>query len=248
MIKLIDVNKHYTDQNNNSFSLSNISLEIQDKDIFGFVGKSGAGKSTLLNLIGTLDNVNDGKIIISGTEVTNLNEKNLRFIRKNIGYIFQEANLLKNLTIIENVALPLKLSKLKKQERLTKAKKMLEYVGLLGFEDRYPHQLSGGQNQRVSIARALINNPKILLCDEITSALDMETSYEIIELLKHINTDLGLTIVYVSHDLNLVKLICNKVAIVKSGLIEDVVTLDNLDSKMFNKVFDYKSILRGDLL
>ena len=251
MIKLININKTFKDELNHDFSIHNINLTIDKMDTFGIVGKSGSGKSTILNLIARLIDLDNGEIIVDNDTITNLKGRDLRNYSKSIGFIFQNSNLLTNLTLIDNVALPLKLNGVKKVERYELAKKLISYVGLENFEHRYPHQLSGGQKQRVAIARALINNPKILLCDEITTSLDYETTYDILKLINKIKEDLKLTIVFVSHDLHTVKIICNRVAIIEDGNVTNIVELNNKD--YFNKLesldyLEYFKEERYDLL
>lgn len=243
MIKMINVNKTYTDNLNQTFSIADLSLNILSQDTFGIVGKSGAGKSTILKLIANLDTIDSGDIIVNDKDISKLSKKDSYLYAKSYGYIFQDANLLSNLSVIDNVALPLKLNGINKKVRYEQALKMLSYVGLDNYEERYISQLSGGQKQRVAIARALINNPKILFCDEITSSLDYDTSYEIINLIQKIKKDLKITIVFVSHDLNIVKMICNRVAIIQEGKLVNIVTLQKNDSLV--KPIDYESYLCG---
>ena len=241
MILISNLNKTYSNDEDLNFSITDLNLEIYKNDFFGLVGKSGAGKSTILNLIGALELADSGSIIINDFDITNSNAKMLRQFRKKIGYVFQDYNLLKNLTILENIALPLKLMKIAKIERLAFAKKYLEHVGLDGYENRYPHQLSGGQKQRVAIARALINKPEILLCDEITSGLDFETSLEIITLLNNLKKELNLTIVFVSHDLSIVKKACNRVGIINNGCLSKVIDIKHSTSTIVS--LDYEKYL-----
>lgn len=200
-------------------ALNNVSLDIEKGDVYGVVGFSGAGKSTLIRCINLLQKPTFGRVIISGEDITDLSEKELRIKRKKIGMIFQHFNLMQSRNIFENVAYSL--NHLSKKEREERVRKLLELVDISDKIYSYPSELSGGQKQRVAIARALANNPDILLCDEATSALDPQTTRQILKLLKKLNEKLNLTIVIITHEMAVVKEICNKVAVMDSGnLIE----------------------------
>jgi len=201
--------------------IKDVSFEIDEGDIFGIIGQSGAGKSTLLRCINGLETYNSGSIVSLGKEVSSLNKKELQLIQKDMGMIFQNFNLLNRLNVYENVALPLRFWK-KNPKDEENNKRIHELLKLVGLEDKinsYPRQLSGGQKQRVAIARALVLNPKILLCDEATSALDPKITQDILTLLNKINKELNITIIVVTHQMEVIKQICNKVVFLKNGKI-----------------------------
>lgn len=221
MLLLKDVSKTFTTNEGEVKAVRNVNLKIEDGQIFGLIGFSGAGKSTLIRLINLLERPTTGKIYVDDTELTALNEKELRQIRKKIGMIFQHFNLMRSRTIFDNVAYPLKGSGLSKQEIKEKVTRLLELVELQDKANAYPSQLSGGQKQRVAIARALANDPKILLCDEATSALDPQTTHSILKLLKQVNHEMGITIVLITHEMGVIKEICDRVAVMEDGLIKE---------------------------
>ena len=200
-------------------ALDNVSLSIEKGDIYGIIGMSGAGKSTLVRSINYLERPTDGRIIIDGTDLAELSEKELRQKRRGIGMIFQGFNLLEQKSVIDNVCFPLEISGVKRRDARKRAKELLETVGLSDKEKTYPSRLSGGQKQRVAIARALATNPQILLCDEATSALDPQTTESILCLLKDINEKLAITIVIITHQMSVVTRICNNVAIIDNGVL-----------------------------
>ncbi len=201
----------------NTFALKEINLAVYPKEIFGIIGMSGAGKSTLIRCLATLEKPSKGAIFLKGDELTGLDKKQLRTKRKQIGMIFQHFNLFFSRTALENIMYPLEISGVPKEERLKRAHELIELVGLTGKENLYPTQLSGGQKQRVAIARALANYPEVLLCDEATSALDPHTTHSILELLSALNQKLGLTIVLITHEMQVIKEICTKVAVLEHG-------------------------------
>lgn len=217
MIKLSGVGKTFTDTGEDFEAVKNIDLTIEDKSIFGIIGFSGAGKSTLVRCINMLERPTTGSVEIDGTEMTALGIGELNKQRKKIGMIFQRFNLFPSRTIYGNVAYPLRQSGLKKEEIRDKVRSLLKMVDIAEKEESYPSQLSGGQMQRVAIARALATDPKILLCDEATSALDPQTTKSILHLLKKLNESLGITIVVITHEMSVVKEICDKVAIMDRG-------------------------------
>ena len=219
MIELKHIVKEFNDSGRDVHAVNDVSLTIDDGDIFGIIGFSGAGKSTLVRCINLLGRPTSGEVIIDGRDITALSQKELREARKKIGMIFQHFNLMPSRTVAGNVAFPLKNSGLSKQEIKAKVKKLLDMVEIGDKEDAYPSQLSGGQKQRGAIARALANDPKILLCDEATSALDPQTTHSILELLKRLNKELGITIVVITHEMDVVKTICNKVAVMEHGRV-----------------------------
>lgn len=219
MIQLINVYKNYLHNGQLIEALSNINLNIKSGEIFGIIGPSGAGKSTLVHCINMLEKPTTGQVILDGQDLTVLNESELRNARRKIGMVFQQFNLLSSRTVYENVALALELTGQNKREIQTAVNHLLELTGLLDKKNMYPKQLSGGQKQRVAIARALANRPAVLLCDEATSALDPETTLTILKLLKDINEKLGLTILLITHEMNVVKTICDRLAIIEAGKI-----------------------------
>lgn len=217
MIRLENVSKTFTDSNKEVHAVNNVSLTINDGDIFGIIGFSGAGKSTLVRCINLLEKPTDGKVFVDDAEITALSGKELRKARKKIGMIFQHFNLMPSRTIFGNVAYPLRGSGLSKEEIKEKVHHLLELVGISEKENAFPGQLSGGQKQRVAIARALANDPSILLCDEATSALDPQTTKSILKLLQQLNQTLGITVVVITHEMAVVKEICNRVAVMDHG-------------------------------
>ena len=202
-------------------ALKGINLTIDDGEIFGIIGKSGAGKSTLIRCINMLEKPTSGSVTIDGDELTKMNEHQLRNERKNIGMIFQHFNLLSSRNVYDNIAFPLELAGVSKEGIKKKVSQLLELVDLTDRQYNYPSQLSGGQKQRVGIARALASDPKVLLCDEATSALDPQTTKSILELLKDINQRLGITIVIITHEMTVIKEICNRVAVIEGGVIKE---------------------------
>lgn len=227
-IRVQDVSKTFAGKDNTVEALKHISLDINRGDIYGIIGMSGAGKSTLVRCLNFLEKPTEGKIVVGGQDLSELKEKELRKIRTRIAMIFQHFNLLMQRTVIDNISFSLEITGVKKAEARKKAYELLKIVDLEEKAKAYPAQLSGGQKQRVAIARALATNPEILLCDEATSALDPTTTKSILELLKKINTEYGITIVIITHEMSVVKEICSHVAIiekgelVETGLVEEV--------------------------
>ncbi|WP_307771509.1 ATP-binding cassette domain-containing protein [uncultured Treponema sp.] len=220
MIELKDINKVFKDKNQNEFyAAKDVNLKINDGEIFGIIGFSGAGKSTVVRCINLLGRPTSGQVIVNEKNFLELSAKELREERKKIGMIFQHFNLMPSRTVFENIAFPLKHSGLSKKQVQEKVRELLTLVELTDKESQYPSQLSGGQKQRVAIARALANNPKILLCDEATSALDPTTTKQILGLLKKLRDKLNLTIVIITHQINVVKDICDKVAVMEHGKV-----------------------------
>ncbi len=218
MIKLEHITQTYVSPSGEVFdALKNVTLHVKQGEIFGVIGRSGAGKSTLVRCINLLNRPTSGKVVVDGQELTGLPEAKLREIRRSIGMIFQHFNLLSSRTVYDNIALPLELVGASKDEIQRRIEPLIELVGLKEHADKHPAQLSGGQKQRVGIARALANNPKVLLSDEATSALDPETTLATLELLKRINKELGVTIVLITHEMNVVKQICSRVAVMNKG-------------------------------
>lgn len=219
MIILENVTKIYEASNGSVTAVDNVSLQIKEGEIFGIIGYSGAGKSSLIRLLNGLEKPTKGKVIVAGRDIANIKGKELRKARQEIGMIFQHFNLLWSRTVRENIAFPLEIAGVPKEQRKKRVDELIQLVGLQGREDAYPSQLSGGQKQRVGIARALANNPKVLLCDEATSALDPQTTDSILELLVDINKRLGLTIVLITHEMHVIRKICDRVAVMENGKI-----------------------------
>ncbi|MEA1961706.1 MAG: methionine ABC transporter ATP-binding protein [Bacillota bacterium] len=222
MIDIQHVSKIYKTPTHEVKALDDVSLSIKSGEIFGIIGLSGAGKSTLIRCINRLEKPTCGSIVVDGQDITQLNKQELRSSRQRIGMIFQQFNLLSSRTVFENVMFPLEISKTPKAKSKKKVLDLLALVGLSDKADVYPNQLSGGQKQRVGIARALANDPKILLCDEATSALDPQTTRSILKLLKDINRQLNLTILLITHDMGVIKEICDRVAVISNSQIVEV--------------------------
>lgn len=220
MIKLDHITQTYKTSEGREFkALDDVSIEIRPGEIFGIIGRSGAGKSTLVRCINLLNRPSEGTVTVDGKNLTELSEDDLRESRRSIGMIFQHFNLLSSRTVYDNVALPLELVGTPKDVIREKVEPLLKLVGLTEHAHKYPSQLSGGQKQRVGIARALTNDPKVLLSDEATSALDPETTVATLALLKRINRELGLTIVMITHEMQVVKQICERVVVMNYGKI-----------------------------
>lgn len=221
MIELINVSKRFTTKNKTIQALSDVSLTVEKGEIFGVIGTSGAGKSTLIRCVNLLEKPNEGKVIVDGIELTKLSDSQLTLERRKIAMIFQHFNLLSSRTVFDNVAFPLELEGKSKSKIKEKVDSLLELVGLKEKAKDYPANLSGGQKQRVAIARALANDPKVLLCDEATSALDPATTKSILQLLKSINQKLNLTILLITHEMEVIKSICDKVAVIDNGQLAE---------------------------
>lgn len=218
MIQLVNINKTFKSNQKELHALKDINLTIRDGEILGIVGYSGAGKSTLIRLMNKLITPTSGDIIIDGTHILRLKAKALNRMRQQIGMIFQDFNLFDQLTVYQNIKLALSISKTIPDQH-TRILELLELVGLQDKKDAYPSQLSGGQKQRVAIARALANKPKYLLCDEATSALDVSTSYDILDLLKNIQRKTHVTIILITHQIEAIKQICDRVVVMDQGQI-----------------------------
>ena len=217
MIQIENLKKTFHTKTGDVEALQGISARIEDGDIFGIIGLSGAGKSTLLRCIALLEIPSEGSIKIDGKNLSALKGRELTAHRRQIGVIFQGYNLLMQRTVAKNIAFPLEIAGVSKPEIVERVARLIRLVGLEGKESSYPSQLSGGQCQRVAIARALANNPKVLLCDEPTSALDSFTTKAILDLLRDINRQLGVTIIIITHEIGVVRQICNRVAVIESG-------------------------------
>ena len=219
MIELKDISKIYKSKNGEITAVKNVNLSINRGEIFGIIGYSGAGKSTMIRLLNGLEKPTNGTVTVNGMQISSISGKELRNARQKISMIFQHFNLLWSRTVADNIAFPLEIAGVPKPERSKRVKELIDLVGLSGRENAYPSQLSGGQKQRVGIARALANNPEVLLCDEATSALDPETTDSILELLLDINKRLGLTIVLITHEMHVIRKICNRVAVMEAGQV-----------------------------
>ncbi|QOH60747.1 methionine ABC transporter ATP-binding protein [Paenibacillus polymyxa] len=217
MITLHQVNKHYTTSSGPFHAVQSVSLQVEEGEIHGIIGASGAGKSTLLRLMNVLERPDEGNVVVNGEDLTRMPEKRLREARRSIGMIFQHYHLVHNRMVSGNVAMPLELAGVAKKERAERVRECLQFVGLADKAEQYPAQLSGGQKQRVAIARALANRPAVLLCDEPTSALDPQTTADILGVLREINRELGVTIVIVTHDMDVVRNICTHVSEMRDG-------------------------------
>lgn len=217
MITLHNVSKRF-----GSFeAIQSISLHIKSGEIHGIIGASGAGKSTLLRIMNLLERPDEGDVIIDGIKLNDLSGKRIRVMRQSLGMIFQGYHLVGNKTVFDNVAVPLEIAKVAKKDRVDRVIESLRFVGLETYKNQYPSQLSGGQKQRVAIARAIVNNPEVLLCDEPTSSLDPNTTAEVLEVLKRINEEFNVTIVIVSHEMEVIKSLCERVTVVADGKIFD---------------------------
>ncbi|MGR6835741.1 methionine ABC transporter ATP-binding protein [Syntrophomonas erecta] len=222
MIEIKNLTKVYRTPTQEVLALDDVSLSINKGEIFGIIGLSGAGKSTLIRCINMLEKPTSGSILVGGQNITSLSKHELRFARQKIGMIFQHFNLLSSRTVFDNVLFPLEIARKPSQEARKKVESLLELVGLADKAKVFPDQLSGGQKQRVGIARALANDPQILLSDEATSALDPQTTRSILKLLKDINRQLDITILLITHDMNVIKQVCDRVAVIDNSRIVEV--------------------------
>ncbi|HGL6718074.1 ATP-binding cassette domain-containing protein [Burkholderia contaminans] len=216
-VSLEQVGKVFATPRGHAAALRDVTLDVRRGEVFGIIGRSGAGKSTLLRLVNGLERPSSGRVRVQGVDVGALDEDGLVALRRRTGMVFQHFNLLSAKTVFENVALPLKIAGVPKAERVRKVEALLELVGLAAKRDAYPASLSGGQKQRVGIARALVHDPEVLLCDEATSALDPETTQSILALLADINRRLGLTIVLITHEMEVIRAVCDTVAVIEQG-------------------------------
>ncbi len=227
MIDIIDLCKSYGSGAEQVHALKNINLQVERGEIFGVIGFSGAGKSSLIRCVNMLETPTSGRILVDGQDMTALHGKDLRQARKKIGMIFQHFNLLETATVYQNIAVALELNGLPKAQIQQKVAELLALVGLKDKANAYPSQLSGGQKQRVAIARALANDVDVLLCDEATSALDPQTTEAILELLLDINRQMNITIMLITHEMNVIKKVCDRVAVLENGeIIEQNTTLE----------------------
>lgn len=244
MIEFKNVSKNFASKDGPLRAIDEISLSIKKNEIFGIIGESGAGKSTLLRFINALESPSEGMVEVNGTNVKTLNNRDLRLFKKQIGMIFQQFNLLGNKTVEENILLPLELHK---YDDALDINQILKFVGLEDKRHSYPSELSGGQKQRVGIARGLITRPKILLCDEPTSALDEITKREIVDLLKRVSETFDITILIVTHELDVVKDLCNRVAILDKGHLIEVLDISRKSDTLQSDI-SYQELAREVLL
>lgn len=222
MIRLDHIYKTYTSGNKTITALDDINLEIRAGEVFGIIGRSGAGKSTLIRMLNLLERPSQGEVWLEEQNLCLLSDTQLRQTRQKIGMVFQHFNLLQMRTVLDNVCFPLRLAGLSRKEQKKRAVEVLELVGLSEHIHKYPRQLSGGQQQRVGIARALANHPQLLLCDEATSALDPETTQSILRLLSEINERLGITVVLITHSMDVIRAICDRVAVIEAAKLVEV--------------------------
>ncbi|TZF99349.1 ATP-binding cassette domain-containing protein (plasmid) [Chryseobacterium panacisoli] len=246
MIEIRNISKTFHQKNQSFKALDKVSLNIEKGDIVGIIGFSGAGKSTLIRTVNLLERPDEGQIIINGKDFTQLNSKQLAEERKKIGMIFQHFNLLSSRTVFDNVALPLELDHSSKDEINRKVNELLKIVGLEDKANEYPKSLSGGQKQRVAIARALANDPHLLLCDEATSALDPATTQSILQLLRDINQRLGITILLITHEMEVIKAVCNHVAVIDKGKLLTKGTLSEIISDRENPII--RQFINSDIM
>lgn len=249
MIELVNVEKTYYSKAGDIHALNKTNLSIKAGEIFGIIGLSGAGKSTLVRCINMLERPTAGQVFVDGAELTSMTDAQLRKARQSIGMIFQHFNLLTSRTVYQNIAFPLEIQGMSKSEIDKRVRPLLELVQLEERADYYPSQLSGGQKQRVGIARALASNPKVLLCDEATSALDPQTTKSILELLKDINKKLNLTIVLITHQMEVVKAICDRVAVIENGdIIEEGPMVDVFTNPQHPTTKEFtKSVINAEI-
>lgn len=227
IISFENLSKRYEKKGQTFVALDNVTFKVNKGDVYGLIGFSGAGKSTLLRMVNALETPTEGKVFVKGVDLTSLKEGQLREVRKDIGMIFQEFNLLETKTVFDNIAIPLVLRHENKQKIKSRVEELLKFVGLEDKAKALPGELSGGQKQRVGIARALATEPEILLCDEATSALDPDTTESILNLLARVNKELNVTILFVTHTIRVVQKLCNKVAILEHGkLVENGSVID----------------------
>ena len=231
IMEISGLSKTYKHAGKVTHALSHVTLAIAKRDIYGIIGLSGAGKSTLIRCLAGLIKPSSGEVSFQGSDISHLKGRKLRNFRLKIGMIFQHFNLLSSRTVAGNITYPLEIAGVSKQEQTKRVNELLGLVGLSSKKDVYPSSLSGGEKQRVGIARALANQPEVLFCDEATSALDPKTTKEILDLLKTINKQLGVTIVLITHDMEVIKRVCNKVAVIEAGSIVE----EGLVSQVFGE-------------
>lgn len=248
ILKIKNVEKYYGNKGNVVKAVDDISFAVNKGEFIGVMGPSGSGKTTLLNIIATIDEVSSGHIYINGQDLTEINQKNIaKFRRENLGFIFQNFNLLDTLTIHENIALALTINKVKKSEIDNKVIGISKELGIEELLSKYPYQVSGGQKQRTACARALITNPKLILADEPTGALDSKSAQMLIEMISNLNKDLGATILMVTHD-SFTASYCDRILFIKDGKVfTELIRGENTRKQFFNKILDVVALLGGDV-
>lgn len=242
MIALHEVSKGYS---GSAPAVDSVSIHIREGTIHGIIGPSGAGKSTLLRIMNVLERPDQGQVIVGGQDLTTLSEEGLRTVRRQIGMVFQQFHLLHNRTASGNVAVPLEMAGVPRKARTERVQECLSFVGLEEKTNAYPASLSGGQKQRVAIARALAPRPRVLLCDEPTSSLDPATTLEVLTVLKHANESLGVTIVIVTHEMEVIRAICNEVTVMEHGRIVDSFSLEPIRGSANRPPLTYREQLLG---
>lgn len=249
MIKFESVSKTFLSQKKVVNAVDNVSLSIAKGEIYGVIGFSGAGKSTLLRLVNLLEKPTSGRVVVDEQDVTSISSRELRKLRRQIGMIFQTFNLFNSRTVYGNIAYPLKLARVPKEQVKARVAELLRFVGLEDKADQYPEQLSGGQKQRVGIARALATSPDILICDEATSALDPETTGEILKLLKRVNEEYNITILLITHEMHVIRTICDRVAVMENGrVIEEGQVFDIFANPQKQTTRNFISSVQNDKL
>lgn len=248
ILKISNVEKYYGNKSNLTKAVDNISFDVKEGEFVGIMGASGSGKTTLLNCIATIDKVTSGHIIIDKTDVTALKGNKLnKFRREDLGFIFQNFNLLDTLTAYENIALALTIQKVKPKEIDKRVREIAETLGITHVLDKYPYQMSGGENQRIASARAIITNPKLILADEPTGALDSKSARQLLETFEYLNKDLKATILMVTHDAFTASY-CNRILFIKDGKIfNELVRGNDTRKEFFDKIIDVVTLLGGDL-
>lgn len=247
MIEFQNLKKVYNSGGQQVAALNGIDLTINKGEIFGVIGFSGAGKSSLIRCVNWLEQPTSGRVIVDGYDLTALSAKEIREVKRNIGMVFQHFNLLNSKTVFANVAMPLFLAKVPKEEIKKRVGELLEFVGLSDKANNYPDQLSGGQKQRIGIARALATQPSILLCDEATSALDPQTTSSILDLLKKINREYNITILIITHEMAVIREICDRVAVIEAGkIIEEGTVFDVFSSPKTETARNFVSSVMND--
>lgn len=248
LLNLKNIEKYYGNKGNIVKAIDGISFHVSSGEFVGVMGPSGSGKTTLLNVISTIDEVSSGHIFIDGKDLTEINQKDIaKFRRENLGFIFQDFNLLDTLTIHENIALALTINRYKKQEIDNKVKAVAVELGIEDILSKYPYEVSGGQKQRCACARALITNPKLILADEPTGALDSRSAQMLIEMISHLNKELGATILMVTHD-SFTASYCDRILFINDGKIfTELVKGQNTRKQFFNQILDVLALLGGDI-
>ena len=248
ILKVEQIQKYYGNKDNITKAIDGISFDVEEGEFIGIMGASGSGKTTLLNCISTIDNVSSGHIYLDGKDITEIKEENIaKFRRENLGFIFQDFNLLDTLTIHENIALALTINKTKKSEIDNKVINVAKELGIEDLLSKYPYEVSGGQKQRTACARALVTNPKLILADEPTGALDSKAAQMLIEMISNLNKELAATILMVTHD-SFTASYCNRILFIKDGKIfTELVKGENTRRQFFNKILDVVALLGGDV-